>query len=153
MKHVSFLTIILLLLTFSGCSAWNPSLPEIKLVNLVFEDVQLLETTLIATVRIENGADTELKIFGASYDLSLNGNRIGKALSDESLVIPRFGSALQKLTLRVSNLQLGRRIQSLINSDNFQYEIDGYLTTDRTLWGRRVYVSESGGFSMTGSEL
>lgn len=114
--------------------------PEISLVNIEFKNVTFFETTGVFTVRVDNQQPTTLNINGASYDIEINGIKIGRGRSDERLSIPRFGSAEQLVTVHLSNLSVMSNIQPLIESKDFEYKIDGTLYRE-------------GGFGFVGTDV
>lgn len=141
MKHL-FLACFLCLL--SACSAFQVSPPEVTLVDVNFDQLSLLETNLKAKVRYENENDKDLSISGSVHQLSLNGIDIGKAMSDDSVTVPRLGSATQDLTFHMNNLGLLTKIQRLINSEGFNYKIKSKIYTGRGFGSQTLHVTNDG---------
>jgi len=104
--------------------------PEISLVNIVFQDASFFETNGVFTVRIDNQRPTPLHINGGSYQLEINGVKIGRGTSDERLEIPRFGSATQNVKVHLSNLSMLSNLRPLIELKDFEYRIKGSIYTD-----------------------
>ena len=136
------LVVILALLT--ACSAAER--PDVHLADLRLGEMRAFETELVVGLRVQNPASSPVTINGASYRLYFNGVRVGRGMSSQTITVPAFGSAIQNVTLQVSNLSLLPTIQQLLESDAFAYRIEGTLHRSG-LFGD-VSVQESGRFSM-----
>ncbi|MDZ4785251.1 MAG: LEA type 2 family protein [bacterium] len=139
-KKKLLLQITLCILFVSGCASMSGPSPEISLVNIEFSDVTFFETTAVIDVRVENQQPNTLLINGASYNIEINGIKIGRGTSDQKLSIPRFGSATQQVKVHISNLSMMSNIQKLVESKDFEYKIEGTLYRD-------------GGFGFAGTEV
>jgi LEA14-like dessication related protein len=128
-----FIFALALLCLLSGCSTLERPSPEISLVDVTIGEVKLLETELIADVRIQNDSDQPLSLSGAVYRLYLNDIDVGKALSDERIDVPRLGSTTQRVTFHISNLGFVTKIQSLIDAKHFSYRIQAKLFSEQLL--------------------
>ncbi len=128
-----------------GCASIYSVKPEIALVDLRLGEVTLLETGLNAVVRIDNEGRYPLRINGAVFRLFLNDIDVGKAMTSEGVTVPRLGSANQEVLFRISNLSLITRIQSLMESDQFNYKISGHVYVGSGLgFGGRIPVEHTG---------
>lgn len=120
------LILICLLLAAAGCAVLRTQ-PTITLADIQFGEVRLLETDLVAQIRIQNESQEPLEIDGAAYRLYLNDLDLGRGVSDQTITVPRLGSTLQKVVFHVQNLTVISNIRSLVESGNAQYRIEARL--------------------------
>ncbi len=135
---------ILILLTISACSTVGLTPPEVSLVDVRFDEMSLLETNLKAKVRYENESNKAIRSTGTVHELTLNDIYIGKAMSDESLTIPRLGTATQEVTFRLSNISLLTKIQQLMNSNRLDYDIESKIYVGSGFTGSSLTQHNSG---------
>lgn len=130
----------------SACSLLNGGMvkPDVTIADVRFGDLTLFETTAEFKVRITNPNDFPLRLNGASHSISLNDLTIGTGTSNESIEVPRLGSAVQTVTVHMSNLSLLRRIQTLVEAKDFDYEIRSTLYPAGGFGLRRITVEEHG---------
>jgi LEA14-like dessication related protein len=114
-------------LASTGCTSRHVALPEIALVDLRLDEVTLLETGLKVVVRIDNEGQNPLRINGGLYRLYLNGIDVGRGMTSENVTVPRLGSANQEILFRLNNIRLISRIQSILASNQFSYNIRGHV--------------------------
>jgi LEA14-like dessication related protein len=124
MKRMIFL---LLALVATGCSAMNTTTPEVAVVDLSFENVTLLETVAVFTVRVDNENPFPLEITGGVHRFYLNDTYIGKGFDDEGFSVPRLSSATHDIRVHISNLSMLTKVQSLVESEKLSYRIDSVL--------------------------
>ncbi len=129
----------------NACAFGGPKImPEVNVADLRFGQVTVFETTAYFTLRIQNPNDEELIVKGATYDLSLNGIRIGKGLSNEQVTVPRLGSAMQRVEVSISNVNILTRIQELVNAPQVDYKVDAVLYVPGILGSTAVKMSDEG---------
>lgn len=136
-----FLALTILLIT--SCALTSPA-PEISLVDVAFDEISLFETNLKAKVRYENELDTDLQIRGSVHRLSLNGIDVGKGISDEAITIPRLGTKTQLVTFRISNLGLLTKVQRLIDSQGYNYEIRSKVYAGKGFNSKTFHIVNDG---------
>lgn len=108
----------------TGCSFASGPKPEVTIVNAMFTDVNLFETGMQFTLKVANHSPEPLVIDGAVYHISINDIDVGTGSSGEMLEVPRFGSATQTVKVGLSNLGMFRNIQSIVESQQFDYRIE-----------------------------
>jgi len=114
--------------TFFCLACASLQLPlDVGLADIQLSGITLFETNLSAEVRLQNENNRPIAIEGATYRLFLNDIDVGKGVSDERIIIPRLGSALQRVTFRLDNMIFITKIQSLLESRNFSYRLEGRL--------------------------
>jgi LEA14-like dessication related protein len=123
------------------CAAWLPALalvvgcaglrgedvipPDVQLVNLVLQDATLFEQELRVDLRIINPNDFDLPLDGMTFDLRVNGDRVARGNSNESVTIPRLGDGVMKVTTHTSSVAIVRQMINPPRDGVYQYEIKG----------------------------
>lgn len=79
--------------TLSGCATVDSERLEVSLAGLSLAEAALLEQRFVLRVRLVNPSGEERRIDGAVYELSVNGQAFARGVSDQALVVPRFGEA------------------------------------------------------------
>lgn len=142
------LAAIAIVLLSMGCAAFDPSEPpDVALADLRFTDLTVFETSGTAVVRLSNANPEPMVVTGGTYDLYVDGVRIGRALSDRRIELPRLGTATDDVELFVNNLALATRIKSIFDTGAFDYRIKAkvYVAGD---YGTRTHrVVKDGYFS------
>lgn len=83
----------LVLAALGGCASIDSERLEISLTGLALAEAGLLEQRFVLRVRLVNPAGEERRIDGAVYELTVNGQPFARGVSDQPLVVPRFGEA------------------------------------------------------------
>ncbi len=104
-----------------GCG--GASGPSVSLVNLRFQDATVLETTAVFTLRLSNESPAAVQFNGEGHTIYLNGLYVGKGLSDQTVAVPRLGTATHEVTVHLSNLALATRLKAILESKGFDYRI------------------------------
>ncbi len=137
------LLLIMLSYGFVACSGLRSIPPEVAVVDLRFENVTLLETTALFSLRIDNENPYPLKISGASHRIYLNDNYVGKGLDDQGFTVPKLSSVKKDLRVHISNWSLITNAPSMAKEDTLSYRIESTLYSDDLGFGRQS-VSDSG---------
>jgi LEA14-like dessication related protein len=143
--QTSFLILLALSLPIGGCAtmeAFTP--PDVTLVDIRFEDLTVFETSGTFTVRLSNENPEPMVVDGAVYRLYLGGQRVGKALSDERLEVPRLGSSTYEVDVYLNNVALAARLLTLGQETGLDYTIKGKLYVERPYGTRRLRFSRDG---------
>jgi LEA14-like dessication related protein len=106
-----------------------------RLVNLRFAQATVLETTVVADIRFENVAPADLEITGAAHKIVVNGRRLGRGLASTPITVPRLGSSIQSVEVRLGHLSVAKTLDEVARSHLVDYEIDSTLYV-RTPGGR-----------------
>lgn len=114
----------------------------------------MLAQTLLLRLRVDNPNNIALPINGIDVELILNGHSLAQGLSNQSLSIPRFGSADVEVEVTTTLISLLHQILSLQNQQKLSYEIAGRLHLPRTLnFGRHDFsFQEKGALDLRGLE-
>ncbi len=136
----------------AGCAALGVIPPDVSLVDLEFTDLTMFETTGEFTVRLANENPEPLVVNGGVYRLYLNGIKVGKALTSESVEIPRLGTATQRVALHVNNVALVTRLASLMEVPVLDYQIKTRLFVQGSYGERRINFENAGTFAWDQAE-
>lgn len=137
-----------------GC-ATTPEEPTLEagLANLRFSQATLFETVAVLDIRLENLAPEEVRVTGASHRVAVNGVKLGRGMTGETLTVPRLGSALQPVEFHLRNLSVARTLHELSRSRTIDYELESTLYVQRAGGSERaIRVRRSGRLDLpTGS--
>ena len=142
----ALVALVLACLATSGCTTFGTLPPVVNLANLEITDLTAFETSGEVLIRLANENPEPVTIEGASYRLSINGLRVGQALSNEIVEIPALATAVQRAELTLSNIALLTRVQSVLEQRSFDYEIRGKLYVKSSFGTRRMSVESEGFF-------
>lgn len=124
----------LLSLALMACATLsNYERPRVYLTHLQFQEASMLAQTFLLRLRIDNPNDSALTINGVNVELILNGHSLAQGLSNQSLSVPRFGSAEVEVQATTTLISLLQQIFSLQGREKLSYEIAGRLHLDRSL--------------------
>ncbi|MBL9137967.1 MAG: LEA type 2 family protein [Verrucomicrobiales bacterium] len=133
---------ILAVLTWivAGGCATTPEEPpvEVSVTHLRFTRATVFETVGQVELRIENLSPDDLSLTGSSHKLSVNGVKIGRALSPDALTLPRLSGVGQNVECHLRNGALAKVIGELARDR-------GTAATYRLV--STLYVSRAGGRS------
>ncbi|HYH47059.1 MAG TPA: LEA type 2 family protein [Thermoanaerobaculia bacterium] len=138
--------LILISVLISGCSAFDLVRPEVSLADIRLADVSLLETTVVLTLRIVNGNSFPLSLEGAVYDLSIDGQRVGRGSSSAPLDVPRLSSATHDITLHLRNSEVLRALRNALSGGGVDYRIEARHWVDTPLGRRAIDTVGQGRF-------
>ncbi len=111
-----------------GCaSAPDEPTLEVGLANLRFTQMTVFETTALLDIRVDNLAPEEIRVTGGSHRVTVNGIKLGRGMTGESMPVPRLGSAVQSVEFHLRNLSLARSIHELSQSRLVDYELESTL--------------------------
>ncbi len=144
-KHAFLILTILL----TSCSTILAK-PDVNIIDVQFQESTLLETNLQIKIRIINPGNKTIVISGSKHNVKINDYGLGKAQSSNRIELPPLGEVTDTLILRMSNLKLMTKLERLINSNNFTYEIDSTFYTNQ-LFGLGTMNTVAKGSVYTGS--
>ena len=138
-------TVLTLCLALAGCAALEPfTAPEVTLVNVQFGDLTVFETSGTFTVRLSNENPEPMIVDGAVYKLYLDGIKVGRALSDLRVELPRLGSTVYEVEVFINNVALVTRLLTLADRQAVDYSIKGKLYVERPYGLRRLRFARDG---------
>lgn len=142
----------LLVIPLSGCAGLGLEPPDLLLTNLQLKEVTVLESSGEVALRVVNGNAEPLAIDGLSFNLRLNGRKIGKIISGQRLEVPRLASETLNAELHVSHFAMLTLVQELMETESVNYSMSGkvYLLTD--LGRRSVRVEKAGRVNFDGDQ-
>jgi LEA14-like dessication related protein len=111
----------------SGCAVQEQVKPGVSLVNIEVGDVNLNQTGATISLRFDNPAPQDFKVFGSKHELSLNGEPVGTALDNSGFVIPRLGSTKRDIKLPIDNINLLTRVRKFMQAPKVEYVISSFL--------------------------
>lgn len=141
------LMLVVVCYTMTGCAALGVIPPDVTLVDIEFTDMTLFETTGEFTVRLANENPDPLVVSGGVFRFYLDGVKVGKALSSETVEVPRLGTATQRVSLHLNNVALITRLASLMEQPQLDYEIRTRLFVEGSYGTRRLSFADAGTFS------
>ena len=130
------LVLLAVALVLPGCSALDLVAPSVDLVDVGLESVGLLESVVALELRIENPNPFRLPIESVAYTFFLGGRRVGVGATRGLVDIPARGSARQEVVIELDNVELVRRLRTLLD-DEVDYRIEAEHVI-RGLGGQRL---------------
>ena len=117
-----------LLACLAGCATLAPG-PTVGLsvVNLRPLQSTVLETGLELTLRLTNESAQPLVLAGSTHKLYLNDSYVGRAVSNERVTVPAFGTATPAVTVYLENLTLLRKAAEFAQAPQLAYRLDSRL--------------------------
>lgn len=143
-------TLALALLLCAGCAALDIRTPKVALVDIDLEQLGLLESTLLVTLRVDNPNSFRLPIERGVYTFFLEGERVGTGATRLPLDVPARSSSRQEVAIELDHAQLLPRLRSLLDREvDYRIEAEHFV---RAL-GERSVRSVSEGEVDLGSAL
>jgi len=144
-RRKSLLIAAILGFAITGCATVEPfTAPDVTLVDVRFEELTVFETSGTFTVRLSNENPEPMVVDGAVYKLYLGGQKVGKALSDARIELPRLGSSVYEVDVYINNVALVARLLTLGQEKGLDYTIQGKLYVERPYGTRRLRFSRDG---------
>lgn len=142
-RHVAWLPVLVLLAGCAGFRSEDVVAPDVQLVNIVPQDATLFEQELRIDLRIINPNDFDLPLDGLTFELRVNGDRVARGTSSDSLTIPRLGDGVMKVLTRTSSLAIVRQMLNPPPGGVYEYEIKGSVFLEG-LGSRKVPFERKG---------
>ncbi len=118
----------------AGCASLSglTQKPEVTLAGLDLLELGLFEQRFALRLRVQNPNDVELPIRGLTFDVELNGQPFAKGLSDQAVVVPRFGEAVLEVKATSNLGSVLRQLRELRKSgrERVDYRMFGRITLD-----------------------
>ncbi len=111
-----------------GCATLTPG-PSVAMsvVNLRPLQSTLLETSIEVTLRLTNESARPLVLAGSTHKLYVNDSYVGRAVSNERVTVPAFGTSTPAITVYLENLTLLRRATEFSKATKLAYRLEGRL--------------------------
>ncbi len=87
----------------------------------------IFEQHLRVDLRVRNPNDFDLKVTGLDFTLDLNGQRLARGLTSQTLTIPRLGDAMMAVETSTSTLDVVRQLLNLGQRQDLSYQLKGVL--------------------------
>jgi LEA14-like dessication related protein len=117
--------IICSVLAGGGCASVDSEALRVSLASISISEASLLEQRYLLRVRLQNPSDRALKLDGFVYDLTLNGRAFARGVSDQSVVVPRFGEQVIELPAVGSTGGVIRQVLDLGSRRQVDYRLVG----------------------------
>jgi LEA14-like dessication related protein len=134
-----------------SCATVDLEPPSLTLVDLRPSEATLFETTLSVKLRISNPNPEPLTLEGGSFKLTLDGRKIGRGLTAETVTVDRLGSEIIEATFHISNASLLLRLRELLEVQTVTYAVTGKLYTRQSGRTRNLKVQSSGRLDLSSS--
>jgi LEA14-like dessication related protein len=109
----------------SGCASVDSEALRVSVASVSIIDASLLEQRYLLRVRLQNPSERELKLEGFVYDLVLNGRQFARGVSDQTVLVPRFGEQVIDLPAVGSTGGALRQILDLGSRTQIDYRLTG----------------------------
>ena len=138
-----------------GCSSADPLEElEITLTGLEFGDSTLLETVLVASVRIVNPNPDALEFEGASFKLILDDRKVGTGLAPDAFSVDGLGTTLVDVTFHINTATALFRIVDVVKDQReVTYGIRGSLFVTTSLGRKKLTVEKMGRLDLNNLEV
>lgn len=77
----------------ASCATIDSEALRVSVTSVSVVETALLEQKYLLRVRLQNPGDRPMALDGFVYDLMLNGRAFARGVSDQQVVVPRFGEA------------------------------------------------------------
>ena len=131
-------------LALAGCTTLDLDPPDLTLVNLQPIEATVFETTLLVKLRIAGPNPEPITFEGASFKLTLDGRKVGRGLTSDTVSVERFGTEVIDVTFHVSNAALLLRLQEVLEKQSVAYGISGKLYLQLAGRSHHLKVDSSG---------
>jgi LEA14-like dessication related protein len=117
-----------LIALLAGCATLSPGpTVGVTVVNLRPLESTILETSVAVTLRLTNESAQPLVFAGSTHKLYLNDSAVGRAVSNERLTVPAFGTATPTVTVYLENLTLLRKATEFSQAPKLAYRLESRL--------------------------
>ena len=146
------LPLLIVFTLLAGCATLAPA-PAVSLsvVNLRPLESTLLETRAEVTLRVTNESAQPLALAGSTHKLYVNDSYVGRAVSNERVSVPAFGTSTPTVTVYLENLSLLRKAAEFSQAPGkLAYRLESRLhPTDGALFGD-IKVTTHGEIDLAG---
>ncbi len=118
-------------------------MPEVALSSVKVENIGLLESEAIFTVRIDNDSEQSLSVGKGIHRFYLNNLFIGKGYSNNPIDVEPFSSIEHPVSVKLSNIAVLDNFQELMTKPELNYRIDSELQS-KSLFRESYKTSHEG---------
>lgn len=139
---------ILLLVLFLplGCaSLMGLKEPQVDLKELYIKDTNLVGTTIVFVLNVQNTNDRELKVDEVNYKISLDGQAFANSKITQPVVIAPKATGPVEIPLPVRYVDLFAHLNKALSSSQIEYAIEG----DAKMSFFKVPFKKQGHFKLT----
>jgi LEA14-like dessication related protein len=120
-----------ILLLGSGCASFIPSdQASLSLVGIESANTTIFETTITLTLRVLNETNQPLHLQGSAHVLTLNGNKVGRGVSNAVTDVPPLGTTTFPVIIRLDNLKLLNQFSDGRLPPQIAYRLESRLFTE-----------------------
>jgi LEA14-like dessication related protein len=121
------LPLILVAVLASGCALMGPGIdpPTFTLLDLRPLPGGAFEQRLELDLRVQNPNDFDVAIDGMRLQLDLNGQRLGRAVSNEALSVARLDEARMTIQASITLWAVARQLLALEGRQSLDYRLSG----------------------------
>ena len=114
---------------FMGCVSLflQAEPPEVLVTDVTPLESTIFEQHLRVNLRVRNPNDFELRVTGLDFTLDLNGQRLARGLTSQTLTIPRLSDAVMAVETSTSTLDVVRQLLNLGQRQDLSYQLKGVL--------------------------
>lgn len=128
-------------LAAAGCATIDSESLRVSLASVSVAEAALLEQKYMLRVRLQNPADRAITLDGFVYDLTLNGRAFARGVSDQQVVVPRFGEAMIDLPAVGST---GAVVRQMLELGSGRRQVDYRLVGRANAGGARLRFDGQG---------
>ena len=145
-----------LVMGLSGCALFKPDLipPDVSLVSVAVESMDLTEQTFICGLRMDNPNDVSLRISGASLKLEVEGFTVGEGRALNGFDLPAMASAEVNVRVHTNLVASLSNAVWLMSSGQREarYRLTGHVDVGMR-WLGRIPIEEEGVVSLANLDL
>ncbi len=110
-----------------GCASLGRVLepPEVSVVNLTPEAASGFEQRFQVELRIANPNERALEVTGLRFELDVNGERLARGQTGESVTVPRLGDATLTVPATTTVMDVLRQVLAMPNATGVTYRVRG----------------------------
>lgn len=111
----------------TGCASFGSLLepPEVSVANLVPEASSGFEQRFLVELRITNPNQRPLEIDGLRFELDVNGERLARGQTGDSVTVPRLGDAVLSVHATTTLLDVLRQVWAAQAAKGVRYRVAG----------------------------
>jgi LEA14-like dessication related protein len=128
MNKLRSLSIVLLLIGLTACSALGPKLetPRLTIIKVAMTSGDIFNQNFLVHLNVQNPNDRELPIKGIEYKLFLQGDSFAEGTSGKPFTIPANGETEFDMTVRTNFVSsAGRLLTRLGGKKTVEYVFEG----------------------------